>query len=249
MSSFAVPFFGNITSLTVDPATNHLWVSTTHPNDRSIHPVSIDVSSLLKTKQVNSNVDTVSVDGKVTSVFGHHTGMYLATESGQVLRDSEGTQVECINVGSEFDLQAIVGFRDGGLEYPKSNPSADTGLQFVGSSNRNCYWWVDQLPRLLKYPTPGCLPKWLLWIPHMDLVVRSRLGMLKPYFQPMAIHIIVLLDWIRGLYPSITQRMTAIFSTVDVDVEAEVPFANNQGLHVCPLQAFTCPRNRSLRHY
>ena len=132
----------------------------------------------------------------------------LATESGQVLR-SEGTQVECINVGSEFDLQAIVD-----LEMVVGVSEVESicwyWFTIVGSSNRKLLLVGRSTAKIVGIRL-GLFTEVATLDPTHGFGGEITSWDAETVFSTDGDTHHCAFDWIRGLYPSITQRMTAIF--------------------------------------
>ena len=136
MLKLSAPFYGKISRMSVNPTDNMLWVLTTHPNGRPIAPTRIDIQGLLDGTSTLEATQSVDVDGVVTDVLGHHTGLYVLSEDGKVhrLTTSGDRFEEVFDCGSEFGLQGIIDFADGLAEYPALVSGGSIAM--VGGQNR-----------------------------------------------------------------------------------------------------------------
>ena len=118
MASFTAPFYGTIQSLSVHPQDNSVWIVTKHPHGRRIDPIRLDPTKLIREKRANTAVETHAFDGVAQGVLGHHTGLYLFDVDGVIYRKEEHGFVAVHACTSEFALQGMVAFRDGGAQNP-----------------------------------------------------------------------------------------------------------------------------------
>ena len=120
MTSFSLPFFGNISQLATESFGNkqYVWMILRHPdnNSQERYPIStniLNLTGLLENYDVHANTDTLStlVQGSVmqVAVYADLSTVYIAVDNGKIYKHTRKIE----NTVSTIDVQQVYDFGEG----------------------------------------------------------------------------------------------------------------------------------------